>query len=294
MTLYPSRPLLNVDDRSQTYIPRPGAYGVVFNEKNQILLLKEQSGYFLPGGGQDPGESMYQALKREFQEELRCEVQNAWPLMAADDCRWSPFYKQHFQIQGHYYWVDLDLNQNLIPEQEVEICWTDLPHAEELLTRENETWLLRQLFGEFRLLSHWDSTYSQQISYLCQQAYELENDRIQASIQESDIESVTDIVASSDCFWGAFQDEQLIALISANLQAQPVEITRLVVKPELEGQGIGTQILERFIHFFGGVELSVKCASKNDRGLSLYKQAGFIERSEGVTSDGVPYLILLR
>lgn len=52
----------------QTYRDRPGVYAVVLSGSD--MLLAEQNGdLLLPGGGIEPGESMYAALHREVWEE---------------------------------------------------------------------------------------------------------------------------------------------------------------------------------------------------------------------------------
>ena len=48
----------------------------VFDEKDNILLVKHAPGsmWVLPGGHIEPGETMYEALKRELSEELDIDV----------------------------------------------------------------------------------------------------------------------------------------------------------------------------------------------------------------------------
>ncbi|MFU8928100.1 NUDIX hydrolase [Acinetobacter puyangensis] len=56
---------------------RMSSHAVIFNDRQQILLLKANYAnrdWGLPGGGLDPGETIHQALVRECQEELGCEV----------------------------------------------------------------------------------------------------------------------------------------------------------------------------------------------------------------------------
>lgn len=56
-----------------------GCYGIVFNAKNQVLLIKKSRGAYkgkldLPGGGIEYGESAEETLKREFEEEVGLKI----------------------------------------------------------------------------------------------------------------------------------------------------------------------------------------------------------------------------
>lgn len=56
---------------------RLSSHAVITNDDGQVLLLKANYGdkhWGLPGGGLDPNETIHQALLRECQEELGCEV----------------------------------------------------------------------------------------------------------------------------------------------------------------------------------------------------------------------------
>lgn len=48
------------------YIDRPGVYAVMENGHKQVALIEISSGYLLPGGGIDPGETEIDSLKREI------------------------------------------------------------------------------------------------------------------------------------------------------------------------------------------------------------------------------------
>jgi ADP-ribose pyrophosphatase YjhB (NUDIX family) len=53
-----------------------GAFGLVINEAGQVFLIKHSyvSGWHLPGGGVEPGETLLTALTRELSEEGAIEV----------------------------------------------------------------------------------------------------------------------------------------------------------------------------------------------------------------------------
>lgn len=57
---------------------RPCVYGFIFDPTGRILLAKDafsQNRWIVPGGGIEPGETLEQALKREFLEETGLEVE---------------------------------------------------------------------------------------------------------------------------------------------------------------------------------------------------------------------------
>ena len=56
-----------------------GCYGVVYNDKGEVLLIKKSRGAYkglldLPGGGIDYGESADDTLRREFSEEVGLSI----------------------------------------------------------------------------------------------------------------------------------------------------------------------------------------------------------------------------
>ncbi|AJQ93916.1 NUDIX domain-containing protein [Gynuella sunshinyii] len=145
------RPLMYVADQEQQYQSRPGAYGLIFDAQRKILVVEEDSGFFLPGGGQDPGEDLTETLVREIREELGASVAEFSYLLAADDCRYSPVYQRHFRIEGHYFLTRLESIHNLTPEPGARLHWLELEQAISCLNRYNEKWQLRQFHGDIQI-----------------------------------------------------------------------------------------------------------------------------------------------
>jgi len=89
-------------------------YGLVINDKNEILLSDEfRFGHFFtkfPGGGVEAGEGILDALKREFIEELNLVIEDATPFYFNDFYQESAFRKDD-QVVSFYYLVKCDFQK---------------------------------------------------------------------------------------------------------------------------------------------------------------------------------------
>ena len=97
-------------------------YGLVINDKNEILLSDEcRFGHFFtkfPGGGVEKGEGILDALRREFQEELNLEIEDATPFYFNDFYQESAFRKED-QIVSFYYLVKCDISKIMVENYEI-------------------------------------------------------------------------------------------------------------------------------------------------------------------------------
>jgi len=69
----------------QSYILRHGGYGVIRNNTGYIAVVLTPQGTFLPGGGQEPGETPEQALIREVREECGIDIRVGNCIGVADE-----------------------------------------------------------------------------------------------------------------------------------------------------------------------------------------------------------------
>jgi ADP-ribose pyrophosphatase YjhB (NUDIX family) len=84
-------------------------YGLLVNEKNEVLVTDEfRMGTEItkfPGGGLIWGEGIVDCLKREFREELGCEIEVQNHFYTTDYFQQSAFHKDH-QVISIYYLVN--------------------------------------------------------------------------------------------------------------------------------------------------------------------------------------------
>lgn len=97
-------------------------YGLVINDKNEILLSDEfRFGHFFtkfPGGGVEAGEGILDALKREFIEELNLAIEEASPFYFNDFYQESAFRKED-QVVSFYYMVKCDNSKIKVENYEI-------------------------------------------------------------------------------------------------------------------------------------------------------------------------------
>ena len=86
-------------EAGKPYKSRYGAYVVLPNEKNEVILVQAPNGaYFLPGGEIEPNETKEEAIQRELIEELGFEGEIAAYLGEAVEY----FYSRHRDTFYHH------------------------------------------------------------------------------------------------------------------------------------------------------------------------------------------------
>lgn len=88
-----------------SYTLRPGAYALIADEAGRIAAVTTPTGTYLPGGGQEAGESVIGALKREVLEECGLAVEVGRPLGVADEFVFAKEECQHFCKRCSFYFA---------------------------------------------------------------------------------------------------------------------------------------------------------------------------------------------
>ncbi len=92
---------------------RMSVHAVIFNERDEVLLLKANYGdknWGLPGGALEPGETVHEALERECQEELGQKV-------IINELT-GVYYHKAFESQVILFKCEIDVNQDIIISNE--------------------------------------------------------------------------------------------------------------------------------------------------------------------------------
>jgi 8-oxo-dGTP diphosphatase len=125
------------------YINRPGAYAVIENDEKEIAVIETSNGYFLPGGGIDPGESYVDAVKREIMEEIGYQSTVLAEIGEAVEYIKAHNNEKHYQIQSKFYKVQLGSKVRERAEKDHRLVWLPQEDAIKLLKRQGQVWAVQ-------------------------------------------------------------------------------------------------------------------------------------------------------
>jgi len=85
------------------YILRPGGYVVLFNAAGAVAVVVTPTGSYLPGGGQEDGESPEAAAVRETEEACALWIFLGDTLGIADELVYAEDERRHYRKRGKYF-----------------------------------------------------------------------------------------------------------------------------------------------------------------------------------------------
>lgn len=127
-----------------TYVDRVCAYAIIRDRAGAIALVRTRKGYFLPGGGVDPGETIEQALRREILEETGYASEILGRLGVAAQHLYDGERRVYVHKIGHFRAVTLEQKLAEPVEKDHELVWIRPDESLNLLTHEYQAWAVRQ------------------------------------------------------------------------------------------------------------------------------------------------------
>ncbi|MBV1902876.1 MAG: NUDIX hydrolase [Marinosulfonomonas sp.] len=130
------------------YRKRPGAYAVIAQD-NAVLLTHQafpRSEFQLPGGGIDPGESPYQALRREVIEETGWSITGLRKLGVYRRFVFMPEYDMWAEKIAHVFLARPVRAQSKPSEHGHTAVWTSAKTAIDLLANDGDRAFVRRQF----------------------------------------------------------------------------------------------------------------------------------------------------
>ncbi len=137
-------PVFGKTTDGKTYTPRPGAYAVIFDNKNRVAVMQNTHGFFLPGGGIESEETIEESLRREVLEECGYEVHLQNKIGEAIDYIITKEDEKGFQIHGTFFKATFDFHVNSQTEADHTLVWLTPSEAIQKLDRQGQAWAIQQ------------------------------------------------------------------------------------------------------------------------------------------------------
>jgi len=129
------------------YVLRPGGYLVVRNSQSEIAVVKTPRGFFLPGGGQDNGETPERAAIREAEEECGLKVELIKALCTADELVFAQPEQMHYRKRSVFFSAKL-ISVTGTGETDHELKWMTLDDAVRRLNHQSQAWAVTKAFAK--------------------------------------------------------------------------------------------------------------------------------------------------
>ena len=136
-------PQFGARSSNRDYVPRPSAYVVLRNEGGLVAVVHTPKGVFLPGGGQDLGESPERAALREVEEECGLQAELNTCLGVAEQFVDAEAEGAYFAKRSTFYRART-VGSTIVTELDHELAWLSSEEAEQRLTHSSHSWAVAQ------------------------------------------------------------------------------------------------------------------------------------------------------
>jgi 8-oxo-dGTP diphosphatase len=129
------------------YRERTGVYGIAEDALGRAAIVRIPTGYFLIGGGIEPGEEREAALRREFLEETGYSVTVGDYIGTAGGYYYSDYFGSYMFGTGFFYRVRM-LEKVAEPvETDHALVFVEKPGCARLLKYDYQRWAVVKAFG---------------------------------------------------------------------------------------------------------------------------------------------------
>jgi 8-oxo-dGTP diphosphatase len=131
----------------RTYVHRPCAYAVFFDEVRRVAVIENPRGTFLPGGGGEPGETPEVTVCREVREECGYELIELVRLGEAVQFVYTPGNTHGLSKHGVFFHARLGARLGEPTEPEDHLNWVHPAVAARDLTLESQAWVVERFMA---------------------------------------------------------------------------------------------------------------------------------------------------
>jgi len=137
-----------------SYRDRAGAYGIAFDDRGRAAVVhSRKKGYFLLGGGIDPGESEEACLRREILEETGLTAAIGRKVAVGEeytaDLRGAPYHPT-----GHVYLIELGERAAPPTERDHVLIWMDVTEFCQKTVLKYQAWAMETAWAEYQKQEH--------------------------------------------------------------------------------------------------------------------------------------------
>lgn len=130
------------------YWERTGAYGIAEDSEGRVAAVRLPYGYFLIGGGIEPGEDREEALKREFLEETGFGIEVLEYIGEYSGYYYSLGFARYMHGSGHFYRVRLCDKQVEPVEADHSLVFLEKARCIELLQYDYQRAAVKKAFAQ--------------------------------------------------------------------------------------------------------------------------------------------------
>jgi 8-oxo-dGTP diphosphatase len=137
-------PVFGARSAPEAYVIRPGAYGLVEDDRGRLAVARTPQGLYLPGGGIEAGETPEEAVVREVREECGLGVRlGAWTARAVQFC-YSVSDRAHYEKLCTFIDGTAEGPASAPSEADHELVWIPLETAARILAHESHGWAVER------------------------------------------------------------------------------------------------------------------------------------------------------